>query len=600
MPPTPPHQPGPSPQLQQAATHAQHGRPEQALAIIRRFLGKKPNDADANNMGALLCAQLTQPDQGLFFAQRASKAAPERADVLVTLGKLLQLSGRHADAADALERAVAIDPSLPDAHMALGACLQHTHRLDDAIDAMRRAVELRPDHIESRVNMGLLHLDRGEADRAADTLREAARLDPGNILVWDALALALNYDWRATPEDTFNAHKRFGDLLERAASPYRSHANDRNTDRPLRIGYLSRDMRRHSVAYFLQSILQAHDPARVQTFCYSTTLSPDDMTDRLRARAGVWRDAGTLNDLALCEKIRADKIDVLVELSGHFSGRRLELLALRPAPVQVSYLGYPATTGLSRIDARLVDSHTDPSPHADTLASERLIRLDPCFLSYEPPPEAPGADEAPAPLPMLETGHVTFGSFNDLKKLSPPTLDAWAALLNRAPGSRLILKNRGFDTPALRARVESLLCERGIAPERVELIGLIRSMREHLDLYSRIDLALETFPYHGTTTTCEALWMGVPVLTIRGEAHAGRVGVSLLSCVGLDGFIADTPEDFARLGAALVADPGSLAQTRAGLRRRMSGSPLCDHNAFARRLESAYHTLFRDWSGSAR
>ncbi len=582
-------------QLQQAVTHAQQGRPDQALAIVRRFLTKKPGDADANNMGALLCAQLAQPDQGLFFAQRAAKAAPDRADILVTLGKLLQLSGANDQAADALERAIALDPSLPDAHMTLGACLQHSHRLDDALDAMREAVRLRPDHTQSRVNLGLLHLDRGEADLAVDALREASRIEPTSVLVWDTLALALNYDHRASPGDVFQAHKRFGELLERSARPYTSHANARDAQRPLRVGYLSRDMRRHSVAYFLQSILGAHNPDRVETYCYSTTLSPDDMTDHLRARAGAWRDAGALDDSALSEKIRADQIDVLVELSGHFSGHRLALMALRPAPVQITSLGYPATTGLTRINARLVDSHTDPAPAGDALATERLIRLDPCFLSYEPPPEAPGADEPVSRLPMREAGHVTFGSFNDLKKLAPPTLDAWAELLRRVPGSRLILKNRGFDTPALRARVGSMLSERGVTPDRLELIARIPSMREHLGLYARIDLALESFPYHGTTTTCEALWMGVPVLSLAGQSHASRVGVSLLSAVGLPELIATDPQDFVARGAALAGDPGRLAEIRAGMRQRMHRSPLCDHAAFATRLEGAYHTLFRSW-----
>lgn len=594
----PPTSSQPGPQLQQAITHAQHGRPEQALAIVRRHLTKKPADADANNMGALLCAQLSQLDQGLFFAERAAKSAPDRADVLVTLGKLQQLSGRGEQAAATLERAIALDPSLPDAHMALGACLQHTPRLDDALEAMQRAVQLRPDHTESRVNLGLLHLDRGEAEQAVDTLREASAREPGSVIVWDTLALALNYDHRAAPADVFQAHKRFGDLVERATRPYTSYPTDKTPDRRLRVGYLSRDMRRHSVAYFLQSILEAHDPERVESYCYSTTLSPDDMTQRLRERADVWRDVGALDDLALAEKIRADQIDVLVELSGHFSGHRLALMALRPAPVQVTYLGYPSTTGLSRVNARLVDSHTDPEPAADALASEKLVRLDPCFLSYAPPPEAPGAQDTVSPLPMRAAGHVTFGSFNDLKKLSPPTLDAWSVLLDRVPDSRLILKNRGFDTPALRARVESMLAERGVDSDRVELIARIPSMREHLDLYSRIDLALESFPYHGTTTTCEALWMGVPVLTISGESHASRVGVSLLSALGLDELVATDLDDFVTRGAQLAQDPDRLALLRDGMRRRMHDSPLCDHKAFALRLEDAYHQLFRDWLAS--
>ncbi len=584
---------GPNPRLQQAVELQRAGKPEQALALVRRHLSKSPADADANRMGALLCAQLRQYDQGLYFAQRATKAAPDRADALATLGKLHHLRGESGDAIAALERAIEMDPALADAHMSLGACLQNTGRLDDALAAARRAVELRPDHTESRVNLGLLHLDRGEAELGVDALREATRLDPTHVLAWDTLAMALNYDHRATPEQVFQAHKRFGELLERSVRAPAPRLADPDPDRRLRVGYLSRDMRHHSVAYFFQTILEAHDRDRVETCCYSTTAAPDDMTERLQSLSDLWRDAADLDDVALADRIRKDRIDVLVELSGHFSGHRLGVMALRPAPVQGTYLGYPNTTGLTRIDARFVDERTDP-PGADRLATESLVRLPHCFLSYAPPPGAPGEGDATSPLPMRTAGHATLGSFNDLKKLSPPTLDMWAAIMSAIPDARLVLKNKGFDTPALRARVLSMLAERGVAEERVEVIPRVPSIAAHLAVYDRIDLALDTFPYHGTTTTCEAAWMGVPTLTLAGVMHAGRVGVSLNAALGLDGFIADSPDDYVARAIRLVGDPDHLASVREGLRSTMARSRLCDAPAFARALEDAYTSLWRD------
>jgi len=587
--------PRPNPLLHQALERYREGRHDQALAIIRRYLAKSPDDPDANQMGALLCAQLRQVDQALYLAQRAARAAPDRADVQATLGKILHFKGDRAGAVGAFERAIALDPGLADAHMSLGACLQHTGRLDEALAAGARAVALRPEHAETRVNLALLHLDRGEAGDGVDALREATRRDPRSVIAWDTLALALNYDERATPEDVFAAHRRYGELVEGGVRPHRAHANDPDPDRRLRVGYLSRDMRRHSVAYFLQTILEAHDRARVEVFAYSTTTATDDMTGRLRALADQWRDAGALDDAALAERIRQDRIDVLVELSGHFSGHRLGVMALRPAPVQATYLGYPNTTGLTRIDARIVDERTDP-PGAERFATERLVRLPGCFLCYAPAPEAPGADEPTGDLPMRSLGHVTLGSFNDLKKLSPMTLDLWSRIMLGAPGARLILKNRGFDTPALRARVASMLGERGVDAGRVEINPHTPSMREHLAVYDRIDLALDTFPYHGTTTTCEAAWMGVPTLTLAGRMHAGRVGVSLNAALGLDDFVCASPDEYVARAVALAGDADQLAGVRRGLRARMGRSALCDRAGFARRLEGAYRELWRAWS----
>jgi protein O-GlcNAc transferase len=297
-----------------------------------------------------------------------------------------------------------------------------------------------------------------------------------------------------------------------------------------------------------------------------------------------------MSDEALAERIRHDGIDILVDLVGHTAMNRLLVFARRPAPIQVTWLGYPNTTGLTAIDYRLVDAVTDPEGEADALASETLVRLPGGFLCYG----GHGGAPAPGPAPCLATGTVTFGSFNSPPKLSAATLDAWAQVLARLPESRLLLKGKPFADAATRALYLGRLAERGVAPERVELAAWLPD-QAHLALYDRIDIALDPFPYNGTTTTCQALWMGVPVVALRGDRHASRVGASLLTQIGLTDLIADSVEAYVETAIALAGDPARLADLRHSLRPRMAASPLCDATGFARKIEQAYRTMWQRW-----
>jgi predicted O-linked N-acetylglucosamine transferase (SPINDLY family) len=298
-----------------------------------------------------------------------------------------------------------------------------------------------------------------------------------------------------------------------------------------------------------------------------------------------------LSDDEVAERIRADGIDILVDLAGHTANNRLRVFARKPAPVQVTWLGYPSTTGLTAIDYRLVDVVTDPVGAADTWASETLVRLEGGFLCYGALMDAP----EPTVPPCIKTGTLTFGSFNYPAKVSAATLDAWAALLSRLPQARLLLKGKPFADPATRALFLARLGERGVPAERVELVAWLSSTIAHLALYNRVDIALDPFPYNGTTTTCDALWMGVPVITWAGDRHAARVGASLLTTVGQTELIARDPDDYVATAAALAGDLDRLAALRAGLRARLQASPLCDAAGFARALESAYREMWRRW-----
>jgi predicted O-linked N-acetylglucosamine transferase (SPINDLY family) len=295
----------------------------------------------------------------------------------------------------------------------------------------------------------------------------------------------------------------------------------------------------------------------------------------------------------LADAIRRDRIDILVDLTGHTGGNRLATLALRPAPVQVTYMGYPNTTGLSAIDYRIVDVVTDPAPLADRLATEKLARLDPCFLCYAPPAQAP----AVAPPPCARAGHVTFGSFNTHAKTSPPCAEAWARILEGVPGSRLLLKNWALADSSIVDRTRRLFAERGIDPERLDLRGETESKGEHLRTYAEVDVALDPFPYNGTTTTMEAMWMGVPVITLRGETHVARVGASLLTAVGEHDHVAGTIDEYARAAIEMAGDAVRLGSTRAARRDRVRSSPLCDGPGFTLKIESLYRRFWKDRVG---
>jgi protein O-GlcNAc transferase len=334
----------------------------------------------------------------------------------------------------------------------------------------------------------------------------------------------------------------------------------------------------------------------VEVFCYAEVKRPDIITGDLRRLADRWLVTVGLSDDELAERIRADGIDILVDLAGHTANNRLRLFARKPAPVQVTWLGYPNTTGLEAIDCRLVDAVTDPVGEADAWASETLVRLEGGFLCYGALKDAP----EPTVPRCLKTGTVTFGSFNNPAKLSAATLEIWAKLLSRLPHARLLLKGEPFADEATRALFLARLGERGVAAERVELVAWLPNATAHLAFYHQVDIALDPFPYNGTTTTCEALWMGVPVVTLRGDRHAGRVGASLLTQIGLTDLIANSVEEYLEIAVALARNPERLSDLRRVLRSRMAASPLCDGPAFARKMESAFRTMWQYWCESSR
>jgi predicted O-linked N-acetylglucosamine transferase (SPINDLY family) len=354
----------------------------------------------------------------------------------------------------------------------------------------------------------------------------------------------------------------------------------------LRVGYVSGDFRKHSVAYFFEPLLQHHNSNVVETFCYYNNAPVDEMTERLMAASDHWRSIAGITDSDVANLIRNDKIDILVDLSGHTAKNRLLVFAQKPAPIQVTWLGYVNTTGLSEIDYRFTDLIADPIGEADELHSETLVRLANGFQCYK----GNKAVHSNSELPFKRRGHITFGSFNNLIKVTPEVIKVWSNILNEVPTSRLLLK--GSQTNYLKNYHLELFKQEGITADRLEYHGRLPSMDDHLELYNAIDIGLDPFPFNGATTTCEALWMGVPVITLLGDRHVGRVGASILTNVGLTDFIAQDIDGYIQLAVEMAANTNYLKEIREDLRERMQRAPLCDGRSFASDVERAYQEMW--------
>ena len=489
-------------------------------------------------------------------------------------------------------KAIQCAPDCVEAHNNLGNALKDQGRLEEATAAYLQALGFNPEFAEIHNNLGNALKDQGHPDEAIAAYRRTIQLKPDSADAHSNLLLDLHYLPGFEPEELFREHRRWEEIQSLPLAKFIGrHGNDRNPERRLRIGYVSPDFREHPVAFFLESLLAAHDRGQVEVFCYADVLREDTVTKRFHQHTAQWRKIAGMKDEQAADLIRTDGIDILVDLAGHTARNRLLVFARKPAPIQVTYLGYCDTTGLRAMDYRLTDALADPPGTTEHLHSEQLVRLPDTAWCFRPSDAA----SAVGTLPVLHSGHITFGCFNVRPKITDEALALWSGLLAKVPGSRLLLKALGFEEASGRLRMHASLKKAGITPERVELVGRIPTLAEHLALYNRMDIALDTFPYNGTTTTCEALWQGVPVVTLAGHTHASRVGVSLLSNVGLAELVAHSPEEYVKVAVALAANVSRLAELRSTLRERMAASPLMDAPRFTRNVEHAYREMWRAW-----
>ena len=568
------------------------GRTAEAESSLRRALELKPDDCEAHNsLGAFLQEQGRASEAEACY-RRALELKPDSHFAHFNLGIALQDLGRLPEAEASFRRAIELKPDAYQAHTNLGNVLQAVRRFSEAEASYRRALELEPASEATHSNLGSALRELGRLNEAESCFRRALELDPDCHEARSNLLFTLNCTDRLSRAELFGEHLRWALQHEVPLIAQRqAHPNTRDSRRKLRIGYVSPDFRRHSVAYFIEPVLAGHVRDAFEVFCYSNVVTPDRMTQHLLGLSDSARSITAMSDARAAELVRSDRIDILVDLAGHTSRGRLGLFALKPAPVQVSYLGYPNTSGIGAIDWRLTDLHADPPGESDTFHSEQIARLPASFLCFRPPVEAPEVQLSP----HLRKGYITFGSFNVLSKITPGVVAAWAQLLDRMPRSRLLLKAAGLSDPGGRERLTREFAQHGIAGARLALLPMDNDFTAHLARYHEIDVGLDPFPYNGTTTTLEALWMGVPVISIAGDRHGARVGASILANLGLDELVGRNVEHYQTLAAALAADHARLSSLRQTMRERISASPLRDEAQFVRALENAYREMWRQW-----
>jgi len=600
---------------------AERGDAAAADLMLRKAVELDSGNFDAyNNLGNLY-ANVGQRAAAAAFYRHALEIAPSYLPAQINLGTTLQAAGDPVGAGAAFRAALSLDPMAAEAHNGLGhlslmaeelaaatvnfmrtaavrpdwapgwnnlgTALRRLGLLEQSELCLRRSLSIQGDFIDGLLNMGNVMTSLGRIEDARHFYERILALQPDHPAAISNLLFALNYSGTIDAATLAARHRELAGRLE-ASTPHLPGAPPAVGPRGrFRIGYVSPDFRAHSVAYFFEPLLREHDRSRFEIFCYAELSAPDAVSDRLARMADHWVPTFGVTDGDLAARIRADRIDILVDLAGHSAHNRLGAFTLRPAPVQATWLGYPNTTGLTSIDYRLVDAITDPFPEADALASERLVRLEGGFHCYQPPSDAPPVD----PPPCLARGYVTFGSYNNIAKLSDATLTAWSALLRRVPDSRLVIKSRFFGEGSSRERFMMRLRAAGLDVARVELREGIPQVADHLASYGEIDISLDSFPYNGTTTLCESLWMGVPAVTLRGDRHLARVGASLLTHIGLPELVAETPEHYVAIAAALAADLPALRGMRADLRPRMASSSLGDAPGFARKIEAAFDAM---------
>lgn len=525
-------------------------------------------------------------EEALALFSRAVAERPQDAEFRCALGTVLFRSGRARDAAEVFRAGLAIDAGHEQLRFNLASALLVLEDHEGALGELQRLSAQGSGPLRLLPTLGYIQCQLGKMGAGIDSLRRALAVSPNDAGLHSSLLLAMNYSAELDAATIAAEHRRFGDRHEQPVGPA---PVDTAWPRRLRVGYVSPDFRAHVVAKFMWPILARHDRERFEVFCYYSNKIVDETTRGLRALAEHWVDCAALPDITLAARVRADRIDILVDLAGHTSKSRLGTFALRPAPVQATYLGYPNTTGLRAIDYRITDALADPLGKADALHVEKLLRLPKTFLCYRPGPE----DVAVTPQSGLRAGGVTFGCCNNFQKLSDSFLDVVARVLAATPGSRLLLKAKPLGFRGVAQDLRDRFRERGVDPERLVLRGWASTTESHLAVYSEVDIALDSFPYGGTTTTCEALWMGVPVITLQGDRHAARVGVSILHSVGMDEFIARDADDYVRIAARLAVDLPRFAGLRKGLRQRMLESPLMDEAGFVRDLEHSYLEIWQ-------
>ncbi len=617
------------PRLYQAATHlarllAELKRPDEAMALHRQSLAIEPRNAVSLRGLGQLCFERKDLDEAERLYRAARDITPDHPETLNALGVVLKDRGEFDQALALWRRAIELAPEYGIAHNNLGVMLRLMRRPGDALGPLRTAVRLNPRDSVAAGNLAHAFLNLGQTTEAEDVARGILAQDAANAEGHLMLGFSLAYQARveeaiaefllsleSAPGTATNIcntlfaslytdqrsaaaitelHRTLSVQIPPAMPPYQDWQYPRGEGQPLRIGYISPDMRVHPVSTFFEPVLAHHDRKNFEIHCFSTTEAPDEITQRLRAHTSVWHECAGRPEDWIARKVHDAGIHMLVDLAGHTSGNRTAVLRARPAPIQALYIGYPGTTGLPEVDYLIADKRVCPPEHA-AFYNEKIARLEGSFWCFRPPDTA----SEPAPAPVTRNGYVTFGSYNAAQKISDSTVRLWAAVLAAVPRSRLLLKSLSFADEKLRTRFKRRFIEAGVQAERLEMLPP-NDRKQFYAEYRHIDIALDPVPYNGGTTTCEALWMGVPVIALRGDLFRGRMAAALLEIVGLDDLTANTPEEYVSVASRLAEDTARIATLHDTPRQKMTRSPLCDGARAARELESLYRGMWRDRS----
>jgi len=576
---------------------------EAARSFQRAIALEGKNPATHNNLGN--CYRLSgDPDAALRCFRKAIAVNSKYLPAYLNLAEILDRQRKHREAERTYRKALragADSPNNPDhrvlLHHRLGLTLRQLDKTDEAIARYQEALAIQPDFAMAHNSLGGALLARNDLNGALACFRTALDIEPDYARVHSNILLTLNYlpgiTQQALYEESLKFDARHARRLMRGRKPLR---NARNKQKVLKIGYLSPDFREHSVAFFTRKLFGAHNRDAVEVYGYGDVETPDDLTGQFQAQADHWRPITAMTDEEVAAQIRRDGIDILVDLAGHTANNRLLVFARKPAPIQVTWLGYPNTTGMKAMDYRLTDALADPPGEADRLHAEKLVRLEHGFLCYQSDESVP----AVSPPPCLPNRPVTFGSFNTIKKVTPDVVRVWSRILQSLPDARLVMKSHALEDKTTKAGLLQAFDEHGITARRIDLINAVPQRKDHLKLYSGIDISLDPFPYNGTTTTFEALWMGVPVITWCGNRHAGRVGASILHHLGQPELVAGGEDEYVDLAINLAGDTARLATLRTALRPQLRRSTLMNERLFTKSLEHAYRNMWVAWCNKKR
>jgi len=573
----------------------------EATIYYQNALAINPDHPEAlNNLGNILCGQMKFAEAVTCY-QHALTINPNSTETLNSLAVALYKQGKFEEAIDSYQRVLEINPNIVETINSIGGIYYRQGRFAEAVEYYKQALDVDPNHIWAINNLGNVYKSKGLVDESIQYLKKIFEIRPDYAASHSNFLLTLNYSMSYDRASLFKEHQHFNEQHALPLAEFiKPHLNERDPDKRLKIGYISQDFRKHSVAYFIEPILANHDSEQFEIHCYYNHTQKDEVTERLKQYADQWTDTAELSDEEVAERIRQDEIDIMVDLMGHTGMNRILVFARKPAPVQMAYLGYANTTGLTTIDYHLTDYYTDPEGTTEEFNSETVIRMPNSYFCYAPGDETKNIQVNPSP--AIQKGFITFASFNVRPKLSPLLLKLWSKILHEVPNSKLFLKSRNYtdvvsqtDKIERQKIFEEYFADLDVEFDRVTIEGFSPSIQEHLEMYHNVDIVLDSFPYNGATVTCEALWMGVPVVTLVGETHVSRMGQSILSTLGLEELIAYTPEEYVDICVNLAGDLEYLEMLRGEMRELMLASPLMDGKTFTSELESHYHAMWKKW-----